>query len=156
MRSSGRYRPRIAQVERPNTTGNHSTAGRTTGDAIVCDDARVPKTLVIVDDHPSFRASARAILESDGFEVIGEATDGSSALRMLRELRPEVVLLDVQLPDMSGFDICEECGDLDHTAVVLVSSRDSSDYGDLIERCGARGFIPKAELTGEAVTALVA
>jgi DNA-binding NarL/FixJ family response regulator len=116
----------------------------------------VPLTVVIVDDHPSFRASARAILESDGFEVIGEATDGTSALRMLRALRPDVVLLDVQLPDMTGFDICAECGDLDRTAVVLVSSRDGSDYGDLIERSGARGFIPKAELTGPAVLALVA
>ena len=122
--------------------------------ARVCDDARVP-TVVIVDDHPSFRASARAVLESDGFEVIGEASDGSTALALLRALRPDVVLLDVQLPDMTGFDICEECGDLDRTAVVLVSSRDSTDFGDLIERSGARGFIPKAELTGEAVVALL-
>ena len=113
------------------------------------------KTVVIVDDHPSFRASARAILESDGFEIIGEAVDGSSALALLRGLRPDVVLLDVQLPDMTGFDVCEECGDLDHTAVVLVSSRDGSDYGDLIERSGARGFIPKADLSGEAVTQLL-
>jgi len=112
-------------------------------------------TVVIVDDHPSFRASARAILESDGFDVIGEAVDGTSALRMLRSLRPDVVLLDVQLPDMTGFDICEECGDLDQTAVVLVSSRDAEDYDGLIETSGARGFIPKAELTGQAVTNLI-
>ena len=114
------------------------------------------RTVLIVDDHPSFRASARAILEADGFEVIGEATDGTSALEMLRSLRPDVVLLDVQLPDMTGFDICEECGDLDETAIVLVSSRDAGDYEGLIAACGARGFIPKADLTGTAVTALVA
>jgi DNA-binding NarL/FixJ family response regulator len=115
----------------------------------------VPQTLVIVDDHPSFRASARAILEADGFDVIGEAVDGTSALKMLREVRPDVLLLDVQLPDMTGFDVCIECGDLRETAVVLVSSRDSADYGDVIARSGARGFIPKAELSGTAVRALI-
>jgi DNA-binding NarL/FixJ family response regulator len=113
-------------------------------------------TVLIVDDHPSFRASARDVLEADGFEVIGEAEDGTSALAMLRRLRPDVVLLDVQLPDMTGFDICEECGDLDETAIVLVSSRDADDYDGLIQTSGARGFIAKADLSGEAVTALLA
>lgn len=115
----------------------------------------MPHTVVIVDDHPSFRASARAMLEASGFEVIGEAADGVTALELLHRLRPEVVLLDVQLPDMSGFDVCVECGDVDETAVILVSSRDGSDFGDLVDRCGARGFIPKGELTGEAVAAFV-
>jgi DNA-binding NarL/FixJ family response regulator len=113
-------------------------------------------TVLIVDDHPSFRASARDVLEADGFEVIGEAVDGTSALTMLRTLRPDVVLLDVQLPDMTGFDICEECGDLDETAIVLVSSRDAFDYDGLIQASGARGFIAKADLSGEAVAALIA
>ncbi len=112
-------------------------------------------TVLIVDDHPSFRASARAILESDGFEVVGEAEDGATGLRMLRDLRPDVVLLDVQLPDMTGFDVCVECGDLDETTVVLVSSRDATDYGQLIEESGASGFVPKAELSGPAITALL-
>lgn len=115
----------------------------------------MPASAVIVDDHPSFRASARAVLEASGFEVIAEAADGSTALELLHRLRPDVVLLDVQLPDMSGFDVCVECGDVEDTAIILVSSRDGSDFGDLIERCGARGFIPKAELTGEAVAAFV-
>jgi len=113
-------------------------------------------TIVIVDDHPSFRASARATLEAGGFEVVGEAADGSTALDLVHRVRPDVVLLDVQLPDMSGFEVCEGCDDLEDVAIVLVSSRDGEDYGDLIERSGARGFIPKAELSGEAVAAVVA
>ncbi len=112
-------------------------------------------TVLIVDDHPSFRASARAILEAGGFTIVGEAEDGASALALLRQLRPDVVLLDVQLPDMTGFDVCEECGDLDETSVVLVSSRDAVDYGSLIEASGARGFVPKAELSGAVITALL-
>lgn len=129
---------------------------RTTPEGAVCHYQRVQRTVLIVDDHPSFRASARAMLEAGDFQVIAEAGDGSTALELLKRLRPDVVLLDVQLPDMSGFDVCIECGDIDETAIVLVSSRDGSDFGDLIERCGARGFIPKGELTTEALSAFLA
>jgi len=115
----------------------------------------VSPTVLIVDDHPSFRASARAILEADGFSIVGEAEDGASGLTLLRALRPDIVLLDVQLPDMTGFDVCVECGDLDTTSVVLVSSRDATDYGALIASSGARGFVPKAELSGAAITSLL-
>ena len=122
----------------------------------MCHDCTVTQTVLIVDDHPSFRASARAILEADGFSIVGEAEDGATGLALLRKLRPDVVLLDVQLPDMSGFDVCIECGDLDTTSVVLVSSRDAADYGSLIESSGARGFVPKADLSGAAITSLIA
>ncbi len=116
----------------------------------------VPKTVVIADDHPSFRASARAILEAEGFEVVGEADTGASAIAALRFLKPDVMLLDVQLPDMDGFAVCSELGfNGGPTAIVLVSSRDASDYGGLIEQSGARGFIPKAELSGTALTDLL-
>jgi len=122
----------------------------------MCHDCGVTQTVLIVDDHPSFRASARAILEADGFSIVGEAEDGATGLALLRKLRPDVVLLDVQLPDMAGFDVCIECGDLDKTSVVLVSSRDATDYGSLIESSGARGFVPKADLSGAAIISLIA
>lgn len=114
-------------------------------------------TVLIVDDHPSFRASARALLEAAGFDVVGEATDGASALDAVDELEPGLVLLDVQLPDMSGFEVCAEicCRDPSPN-VIFVSSRDASDYGELVASSAARGFVPKDELSGEAVAALIA
>jgi DNA-binding NarL/FixJ family response regulator len=118
----------------------------------------VPITILIVDDHPSFRASARAILEADGFDVVGEVESGLGALTAVTEKRPDVLLLDVQLPDMSGFDVCATIVARHNGSapqVVLVSSRDACDFGSLIESSGARGFIAKADLSGEAVTALL-
>ena len=114
-------------------------------------------SVLIVDDHPSFRSCARALLEAEGFLVVGEAEDGESALRAAAELRPDLVLLDVQLPDTDGFDVASRLtsdGDGAAPAVVLTSSRDGADFGSLVTRCGARGFVPKAELTGAALTAL--
>jgi len=114
------------------------------------------RRILIVDDHPSFRASARAILEAEGFEVVGEAEDVASAVAAARELGPEVVLLDVQLPDGSGFDVAERLtSNGSGPSVVLVSSRDRADYGTLVDECGAAGFIPKAELCGPALSALL-
>jgi DNA-binding NarL/FixJ family response regulator len=109
-----------------------------------------------VDDHPSFRASARVLLEAEGFEVVGEAADGAEALSEAGRLQPEVVLLDVQLPDIDGFDVASRLtGHDDAPAVILVSSRDGSDFGPLVTRSGARGFVPKAELSGDRVQALL-
>lgn len=120
-----------------------------------CDDARVTRVL-IVDDHPSFRASARAILEADGFDVVGEADDGASALAAARALHPDVIVLDVQLPDTTGFEICELlCGLARRPDIVLVSTREASDYRDLIKASHARGFITKADLSGEALRELL-
>ena len=118
----------------------------------------MPQTVLIVDDHPSFRSSARAILEAGGFVVIGEAADGAAALSAAERLRPDVILLDVQLPDMTGFDVCGRIAELNgaEPAIVFVSSRDRADYGELVDESCARGFVPKAELCGEAISALVA
>ena len=126
------------------------------GKSGLCHDERVMSVL-IVDDHPSFRACARALLEAEGFEVVGEANDGASALRAVKELEPDLVLLDVQLPDLDGFEVASRLtsGNGAAPAVVLTSSRDGADFGSLVTRCGARGFVAKAELTGAALTALV-
>ena len=64
--------------------------------------------VLIVDDHPSFRATARLLLETEGFEVVGEEADGASGLRAARELSPDLVLLDVQLPDIDGFEVAAQ------------------------------------------------
>ena len=108
-------------------------------------------TVLIVDDHPSFRATARVLLEAEGFDVVGEAEDGGSALERARELHPEIVLLDVQLPDIDGFEVASRLTGAGGPRVVLVSSRDRADYGSKIEDSGAAGFIAKAELCGPAL-----
>ena len=118
--------------------------------------AEMAITVLIVDDHPSFRASARALLEADGYEVVGEAVDGASAVASARALLPDIVLLDVQLPDIDGFDVAARLtGADDAPIVILVSSRDGSDFGPLVTRSGARGFVPKAELSGDRVQELL-
>jgi DNA-binding NarL/FixJ family response regulator len=113
-------------------------------------------TLLIVDDHPGFRSLARKLLEAGGFQVVGEAADGLAAVAIARELRPDVVLLDIQLPDIDGFEVTARLSDGEAgPVVVLTSTRDRADYGERVERCGARGFIPKAELSGPALRACV-
>jgi DNA-binding NarL/FixJ family response regulator len=113
-------------------------------------------TLLIVDDHAGFRAFARALLETGGFVVVGEAASGEAALRAARALRPEVVLLDVVLPGLDGFAVCASLAAEDPApAVVLTSSRDASAYRRRLQQSRARGFISKSDLTGAALAALV-
>jgi DNA-binding NarL/FixJ family response regulator len=111
-------------------------------------------TVLIVDDHSSFRASARVLLESEGFEVVGEAADGESAVELALALRPELVLLDVVLPDVSGFDVAERLAG-GAARIVLVSSREQSDYGRRVRRSGALGFVAKDRLSGAALRELM-
>jgi DNA-binding NarL/FixJ family response regulator len=122
----------------------------------LCHDAPVPMSVLIVDDHPSFRATARALLEEEGYEVVGEAENGVAALRAAKQLRPDLVLLDVQLPDFDGFEVASRLTRNGRPpAVVLTSSRDFSDFGELVARSGAIGFVPKAELSGAALSDLL-
>jgi DNA-binding NarL/FixJ family response regulator len=114
------------------------------------------RTLLIVDDHSNFRSFARRLLEAEGFVVVGEAVDGESAIREARLLKPEVVLLDIMLPDLDGFVVCAELSEsADPPAVVLTSSRDASSYGRRLGESQARGFIRKSELSGAGLAALL-
>jgi DNA-binding NarL/FixJ family response regulator len=113
-------------------------------------------SVLIVDDHRSFRASARRLLEAEGFTVLGEAEDGNAGIAAVQEVHPDVVLLDVQLPDLDGFEVAARLAALGSRAkVVLTSSRAASEYGSLIADSPARGFIPKSELSGAALAGLV-
>ena len=113
-------------------------------------------TVLIVDDHPTFRASARLLLEAEGFDVVGEADSGRSAIEKSEQLAPDLVLLDVQLPDINGFEVASRVTHADRPpAVILVSSRDGGDFGPLVKSSGARGFVPKADLSGELLRALL-
>jgi DNA-binding NarL/FixJ family response regulator len=111
---------------------------------------------VLIDDNNRFRATARRVLEAAGYEVVAEAADGESGVVAVREAKPDLALIDVQLPDIDGFEVTRrlvESGS--SSAIVLISSRDRSDFGNLVDASGARGFVPKAELSAESLAALL-
>ncbi len=117
----------------------------------------MPQTVLIVDDHAGFRGFARRLLEAGGFTVVGEAEDGASALAAVEKLQPEVVLLDVVLPDTDGFAVAEQLAEnVARPVVVLTSSREAEDFGQRLERSPASGFIHKDELSGAALARLAA
>jgi DNA-binding NarL/FixJ family response regulator len=117
----------------------------------------VRTSVVIVDDHAGFRRSARRLLEADGFDVVGEAADGASAVLQVRALQPQLVLLDVLLPDVDGFAVAEALArEPIPPIVILTSSREADDFATRLERTPARGFLHKGELSGAALGALVA
>ena len=112
--------------------------------------------MLIVDDHAPFRSLARRLLVAGGFQVVGEAADGAGALLAVRDLAPDDVLLDVQLPDLDGFAVAEALArEPGAPVVVLVSSRERLDYGHRIEASTARGFIAKADLSGETLLGVI-
>jgi DNA-binding NarL/FixJ family response regulator len=124
--------------------------------AQIDETAGMKRTVLIVDDHAGFRASARRVLEAGGYSVIAEAADGSSGVTAAAESRPDLALVDVQLPDFDGFEVTRrlrESGEAPE--IVLISSHERADFGSLVEASGARGFVPKAELSAAALEALL-
>jgi DNA-binding NarL/FixJ family response regulator len=114
------------------------------------------ETVLVVDDHRGFRASVRELLEVEGFEVVGEAVDAASGIEAARTLRPDLVLLDIQLPDFDGILASKRIAALNgRSAIVLTSSCDVSDYAGALADSPARGFIPKSKLSGAALRELL-
>ena len=117
---------------------------------------RVGASVLIVDDHEDFRKSAASLLGAEGFDVVGSVGDGIAALAAVEHLEPEVVVLDIRLPDIDGFAVAETLAARPRApVVVLVSSRDASTYAERLSTTTARGFIAKSELSGAAVAALL-
>src|SRR5438093_7084815 len=112
--------------------------------------------VLLVDDNPDFRTAARQLLERHGFVVVAEAETGISGIEQAKEHRPDLVLLDVQLPDVDGFEVAERLARLEvPIEVVLTSSLDGTDFGALVARSSALGFVPKSELSASAIEALL-
>ena len=119
----------------------------------VTDNAFVAPSVLIVDDHTEFRRRMRQLLEVEGYEVLGEAADGAAGLEAGRELNPDVVLLDVHLPDGLSFDLVPSLTDA--AQVILISTHDEEAYRAKAHRCGANGFITKDELSGASIAQLL-
>lgn len=129
----------------------HAGENPVSHELLACHDAlTMNRTVLMVDDHAGFRARARAMLEAEGFAVIGEANDGRSGLEAADRLRPDIALVDIGLPDIDGFAVADSlrAGGM-ATRIVLISGRAAEDYGDRIARSTADGFIPKMDLSGE-------
>jgi len=116
----------------------------------------MPRRILLIDDNPDFRTAARQLLERHGFVVVAEAETGISGIKQTKEHRADLVLLDVQLPDVDGFVVAERLSRLDvRVDVILTSSLDGTDFGALVAGSSALGFVPKAELSGSAIEALL-
>jgi DNA-binding NarL/FixJ family response regulator len=113
-------------------------------------------SVLIVDDHAGFRKHARRLLEFEGYRVVGEAADCASGLEAVRELEPELVLIDIHLPDADGFELATRIAGLDVSPeMVLISSRDGAGLEPCVRECGARGFVPKSDLSRESIQELL-
>jgi DNA-binding NarL/FixJ family response regulator len=125
------------------------------GGATLAGDPAMTKTVLIVDDHPGFRSIATLLVQSAGYDVIGEASDGAEALAAAERLHPDAVLLDIELPDMTGFAVAERlAARADAPGVVLVSGRRARDFGDRVASAPALGFVAKDDLSEQRLAEL--
>ena len=114
------------------------------------------RRVLIVDDNKAFRAAARQLLERGSFDVVAEACCGIDGVREARAHRPELAIVDVQLPDVDGFEVADRLSRIDPPLrVILTSSLDGADFGALVAGSPALGFIPKAELSALTIEALL-
>ena len=112
---------------------------------------------LLVDDNETFIEVARRVLDPNGVEVAGTASNIAEAVLRVSELRPDIVLIDVMLGDENGFDLARLLAELDarDLAVIMISSGTEDDYADLMAQSPARGFLPKGELSGDAIRRLL-
>lgn len=113
------------------------------------------RRVAVVDDHAGFRATLRRLLEADGWDVVGEAADGATAIAIVPAMEPDLVLVDVGLPDVDGFAVAERLVRDARLTVVLISSREAAAYEHRIAASPARGFLAKADLDGNALRTLL-
>jgi CheY-like chemotaxis protein len=120
------------------------------------DNPPMSKSILIIDDNAGFRASARRALEEEGYLVLAEAADGGAGIETALEMRPDIAIVDIQLPGIDGFEVARQISQAaSPPAIVLVSSRDRADFGSLVEDSPARGFVAKAELSSKALAELI-
>ena len=115
-----------------------------------------PLRCLIIDDAADFCEAARDLLEGQGIDVVGCAASSAEAIRSVRELRPEVALVDIDLGTESGFDLARRLAEeFDGSTVILVSTHDEREFASLIESSPAVGFVAKTELSAERIYELL-
>ena len=122
----------------------------------VCDAWQVPLKCLIVDDSDSFLDASRVLLERQGLEIVGVANTAAEGVQRARELRPDVVLVDVDLDGESGFTVVSKLGTGPDTCpTILISTHAAEDFADLVADSTALGFIAKSDLSAQSVRELL-